>query len=249
MRILFAIVVLLAVPSAAAAAPATVPEGGVATVRLTDCTTAVDQAARSAVFEGEMRAARGTQRLQMRFTLQARPGGQARWARVEAPKLDTWVSADPGKRGYVYVKRVDNLLAPADYRMLVRFRWLDVRGRPLGTAKRISRLCHQPDPRPDLRLGDVRVRPGTSPDLRRYVIAVRNSGETGAGAFVVGFTPAGGPQQRQTVDGLQAAERATLRFEAPACTPGSALDIAIDADDQVDEAFEGDDEVTVACPG
>jgi hypothetical protein len=40
-----------------------------------------------------------------------------------------------------------------------------------------------------------------------------------------------------------------LSFEAPACTPGSALDIAIDADDQVDEAFEGDDEVTVACPG
>jgi hypothetical protein len=246
MRILFALVVLLVLPSSAAGAP--VPQGGFAAVRLTACTTAEEQAERSAVFEGEMRAVRGTMRLQMRFTLQARTPVQKGWARVAAPKLDTWVSAHPGKRGYVYVKRVDNLLAPADYRTVVRFRWLDADGDVVASAKRVSRTCHQPDPRPDLRLGKVRVRPGAEAGLRRYALVVLNAGETAAGPFAVAFTAPGAPQQRSAITGLAAGARTVVEFEAKACEPGSALEIAIDADDQVEEAFEQDDLVTLSCP-
>jgi CARDB len=234
---------LLGVPAAAGAAP-----HGFAHVRVTECVNALEQAQRVAVFEGEMRAVRGSSRLLMKFTLQARNNGQEPWARVAGPKLGMWVASDPGRKGYVYVKRIDNLIAPADYRAVVRFRWVDARGHVIASARRISRACSQRDLRPDLRVMDVKARPGSSPELRHYVVGLRNAGDTAAGPFAVTLQPDGGAQLARALDGLLAHERVWIDFEAPACAPGSALAVTVDADEQVDEAFETDNTVSVTCP-
>ena len=50
---------------------------------------------------------------------------------------------------------------PADYRAQIRFRWYDKKGRLQRSARKTTRACRQPDPRPDLRvLGFVSLAPG-----------------------------------------------------------------------------------------
>ncbi len=75
-----------------------------------------------------MRTVRGAARMQMRFTLQARTPDTTRWSAVAAPGFGTWVSSAPGTSRYVYTKRVEGLLAPASYRVQLRFRWLSDAG-------------------------------------------------------------------------------------------------------------------------
>ena len=105
---------------------------------LSACERGTDELDRAAVFEGQMRTIAGASRMQMRFTLQARTPDTARWSAVAAPGFGTWVSSAPGTSRYVYTKRVESLLAPASYRVLLRFRWTareraDDRARPRAT--------------------------------------------------------------------------------------------------------------------
>src|SRR3712207_4748596 len=124
-----------------------------------------------------MRTVRGATRMQMRFTLLARDSRAEGWGRVTGAKLDTWMTSDAGKLRYVYDKRVDGLLAPADYRVRVRFRWLGKDGGVVARARRISRVCHQRDLRPDLRLVGVQRHDGA------YRVTVKNAGGSAASAF------------------------------------------------------------------
>src|SRR5687768_1065893 len=108
--------------------PSTAAAGGPAAVRVADCVSALETSERHATFAGDMRAVPGTARMQMRFTLMARINRRDGWARVAGGRLGTWVTSYPGKVRYVYDKRVAGLLAPADYRVRVRFRWVDADG-------------------------------------------------------------------------------------------------------------------------
>ena len=229
-----AVLVCLLFPSSAAAADP-------AAVRVAACTSSLELAQRHAVFAGDMRAVRGTARMQMRFTLLARTG-QDGWERVAGSKLATWVTSDPGKLRYVYEKRVDGLLAPAGYRVVVRFRWLNADGDAIARARRISRTCHQRDLRPDLRLVGV-----TATD-DGYRVTVRNAGRSAASPFAVSLAVGTGERHRATTGALGAGERASLTLQAPACEPGSTLHVVLDADEQVDEASEADGTVAVPCP-
>jgi len=130
-----AFLALLAI--AVCAAPARAGHG--AQVRLADC----DPTARTAVFEGSMDASPSTLRMQMRFTLQVATEGHRSWSRLPAPGLDRWRTANPGADRYVHTRRVQGLLGPARYRMVVRFRWLDAAGHLLARERRVSPSCRQ----------------------------------------------------------------------------------------------------------
>src|SRR3954469_12998645 len=123
-----AVLVLLLAPSAAGAA---VPRSAARAV-LAACERGDEEADRAAVFEGQMRRLAGAARMQMRFTLQARPPDPLRWRAVAAPGFGTWVSSALGTSRYVYTKRVEALLAPATYRVQLRFPGLD--GKAGGSA-------------------------------------------------------------------------------------------------------------------
>jgi CARDB len=238
-RALMTIVLLLLFPAAADAA----------TVKVVDCVPELDPIARSATFEARMRAARGSERMQVRFTLQVRDEGMLSWRRVAAPGFDVWLTSQPDVRRYTYAKTVTNLAAPAAYRTVVRFRWLDEDGAVVKGERVTSAGCRQPDLRPDLEPQRVDVFGGLDPDTRRYVVALRNDGRTDALPFAA--TLAVGDEQTDpfAVLGLAAGAQWLVTFTGPPCTAGSPLTVTLDPGEAVDERDEDDNVLVVPCPG
>ena len=232
-RALMSLILLLAWPAAADAA----------TVKVVDCVPALDPITRSATFDARMRASKGSERLQLRFTLQVREAGLlARWRKVVAPGFDEWLTSEAGVRRYSYTRTIQNLTAPASYRTIVRFRWLDAEGAVLRSSRVTSGACRQPDLRPDLVAMRVETAPGPEPDTTRYRVLVRNGGRTDAGAFDVAAGDA-----LAHVTGLAAGTQQVVAFTGPACTP--ELPITLDPEDTVDERDEDDNVVLAAiCP-
>jgi hypothetical protein len=232
------LVLLAAAPSAGAAQKA----------RLLACQSALVQADRFAEFEGRMRAVPGAERLLMRFTLQVRDAASPRWRAVPAPGFGRWVSSDPGVSRYVYTKRVESLVAPAGYRAVVRFRWLDGDGRRLAADRAVSPACLQADLRPNLQPLDIQVQPGPDAARATYAIAVANRGRSEVDAFALALTVDGQALAPQVVDALAPGERRVVLVEGPRCRPGSSLEVDVDPSSAVDERVEVDNRLTRPCP-
>ena len=242
-----AILALLALALAAPAASASVPRWAAKAV-LSDCERAVSESDGAAVFEGQMRSVRGAARMQMRFTLQVRTPDSSRWSAVSAPGFGAWVSSATGTSRYVYTKRVEGLLAPASYRVQLRYRWLSAEGRTLATARRSSRACRQPDPRPNLVVSSLTVRPAAKPGRSRYVAFVRNTGRSAADESVLRVAFGGAELPLAPVLALEPGEGVEVSVEGPACEPGEPVDADADAGDAVDERDEADNRFTRLCP-
>ncbi len=236
-----ALAIALLAPASAAAAPS-------ATAKVTECASSLDAAERHLVVEGQIRRTQGARSLQMRFTLQVRAPSEPKWTTVRAPGFGVWHTADPAPRRYVYSKRVENLTAPASYRMVVRFRWRGAGRRTLASARRVTKVCEQPDLRPDLSPLKVTLAPGPEPGTRTYVVPVRNVGRTDAGPFSVTLWVNGRPMPSQAVIGLPAEGRTDLQLVAPRCEPGSSITIRVDPDGAVDERDEDDNQLARLCP-
>jgi CARDB len=231
MKLLGVVMVVAALAAASPVARASTTFGAVA---VRSCGHAV------AVFEGRLAPLAGAAKAQMRFTLQARTPDAPEWRSVAAPGWGSWITAPKGVR-YVYDRRVERLLAPADYRATVEFRWRDADGRTLRHERATSRLCRQPDPRPDLSVTALH------PELR-YDATIRNSGRGDAGPFTVAFTRNGAPLGSVWVPGLAAgASYSAVLSGAPACAPGDVVTAEVDAEDVVDEVDEDGNVLSVTC--
>jgi hypothetical protein len=236
-------VLIFAGAVALAAAPATASES-TARVSLSSCTTGLSAGERTAVYEGRMRRVSGTRRMQMRFALQWRKSGAKRWSAIKAPGLGSWVSSNPGVKSYTFTKRIENLAAPASYRVVVRFRWLDARGHTIDSDSIVARPCRQPDLRPNLVPKRVYAERIGDPERRRYVVVVRNEGATAAGAFDVGFSALA---PAHVVD-LGPGVSTLVSFEAPRCDAPANLTATVDPGALIDEADEDDNALSVSCP-
>jgi len=232
--------------AAPAAAPAAVPRSAAKAV-LAGCERGQDELDRAAVFDGQMRTLPGASRLRMRFTLQVSTPDSPRWSAVAAPGFGTWVSSSPGTARYVYTKRVENLLAPASYRVLVRFRWMTPEGRILARAKDYSKGCRQPDPRPDLVVSSLSIQPGPRAGRSRYLAFVRNRGRSKATASTLRVAFDGTALPLAPVAALAPGEGVVVTVEGPACTEGAPVDLDADAAEAVDESDE-DNRFTRLCP-
>jgi hypothetical protein len=221
-----------------------------ATVKVVDCVPALDPTVRSATFEARMRAARGSERMQVRFTLQVRDdalGGG--WRRVAATGFDTWLTSLPEVRRYTYAKTVTNLSAPAAYRTVVRFRWLDEDGAAVKSERVTSAGCRQPDLRPNLEPRGVDFLPGPEAGTRRYAVLLHNSGRTDAPAFAATLAVGDDAQPASlAVLGLAADTQRIVTFTGPPCKAGSQLTITLDPDEAVDERDEDDNVLVMPCP-
>jgi CARDB len=190
-----------------------------------------------------MRAVKGAQRLQMRFSvLSLAADPEAAWERVQAPNLDQWVTALAGKQRYVYTKHVEGLQPGVGYRVSVRFRWRDADGEVLRSVTRRSRVCQVPDPRPNL----VPVAIEGVPD--GYTLTVANKGRTAAPATFASFEAGDAALPDEEVPELAPGARFKVTFAGPACAPAEMLAATVDATGLVDEAVEADDVLTVPCP-
>jgi CARDB len=231
---------------AAAAALAFAAHAAPAHARLTRCAKSTDPSARAAVFEGSMRAWRGSQRLQLRFRLQSRTPQDPVWRAVRAPGFGRWQSSDVGVRRFVYDKRVEGLAAPASYRVVVRFRWRDAHGRIVGRAQRISRTCHEPDPRPNLVVRKLLVY-RLGPARARYVAVVANTGRTAADAFAVRFDRTALSLGQAFGAPLAPGQTVRVHLDAAACRAGDVLDAVVDPDGLIDEHNEADNRRQLSC--
>jgi CARDB protein len=156
--------------------------------------------------------------------------------------------SEPGRTGFIYTKTVRALRAPGAYRASVRFRWYDADGRVVRRAGRRTRLCRQPDPRPDLQAATLTAAPGLGPATVTYLLTVRNAGRGAAGPFAVGLTTAGMPQSPVVVSGLAPGESRVVELAGPRCAPGSTVRFVLDPANAVAESDEADDVVDRACP-
>jgi CARDB len=197
----------------------------------------------AAEFEARMGTVPGAVRLRMRFTLQAMTPGRPGYRRVAAPGFGVWTTADPGTTRYAYTRRVENLVGPASYRVMVRFRWLDADDEVIARDREYSRPCKQPDLRPNLTVRSLAVERGDDAATRRYVAVVRNTGRRAAGVFEVAI----GGLPPVTVPALGPGRERTVEVSGPACEPGTPVTAAADPADLVDERSETDNELTAAC--
>jgi hypothetical protein len=133
----------LARPSASTTttAPAAKPS---AAATLEQCVTASEQTERSATFAGEMNAVPGSAKMEMRIDVLERMPKELVFHIVTAPGLGVWRVAAPGVKSYKYLKEITNLAAPASYRAVVRFRWLNSRGRLIKSIELRTPRCLQP---------------------------------------------------------------------------------------------------------
>jgi hypothetical protein len=237
-RALMTLVLFLAFPGAAQAA----------TVRVTDCVPALDPEERTATFEARMRPVRDSERMQVRFALQVREDELHAWRRVAAEGFDTWLTSMPDVRRYSYAKTVVNLSAPAAYRTVVRFRWLDADGAVVKSAREVSASCRQPDMRPNLVPRRVDVLPGPDADTRSYAVTVRNDGRSAADPFTATLQAGGADLGTLGVLGLAAGVQRVITYTAPPCTAGAPLTVTLDPDEAVDERDEDDNVLIAPCP-
>ena len=241
-----ALVLLLFLAGLAPAAPAHAATSG---VRLLSCESALEQQAREATFEARMRVRKSARKMQMRFTLQTRSQEHPRWHRLGAPGFGKWLTSDTGVGRYVYTKRLVSLAAPASYRTLVRFRWLDADGDRVASARATSAVCRQRDLRPNLKPLGVEARPGADSSHVRYVVPVVNRGRSQAGPFDVVVSVDGTTLPPAQTPELAPGERALVEVMGPPCTPGQLLTADVDPTGAVDERREDDNQLSVPCPG
>jgi hypothetical protein len=195
----------------------------------------------AAEFEARMATLPGATAMQMRFTLQASTATRPAYRRVAAPGFGTWTTSDPGTTRYVYTRRVENLVGPASYRVVVRFRWLDAAGEQISRARRVSRICRQPDNRPNLTITGLSVEQSADPATRRYVALVRNTGRRTSEPFELAI----GDLRPVIVFALPPGRDRAVELSGPACE-GEITAIA-DPDDAIDERYETDNEFTTGC--
>lgn len=239
----------VSVPASAQAQAPVPPDRPDLAATVTQCTTGVLDTDRSVDFTGSMPAVDKAVSMAMRFELYERPGDTGPYTRLKVPGFSTWNRSDRGVAGFVYDKRVERLAAPSAYRVEVRFRWLDARGKVVKTARRTSPSCHEPDLRPDLHVTRLLVGPARPDGTAVYSVTVANAGRSAVLApFTTSLTLGGATAGTQTLTGLGAGASSTLTFTAPRCVPGADVVATADAGQAVDEVAEGDNTGRTACP-
>ncbi len=124
----------------------TVPGTGaaVASATLTQCVTAGTESERSLTFAGQMTLIPGSSRMQMRTYLVQRRSSDAQFHMISAPGLGSWVEAQQGVKTYKDLRQVTNLAAPAVYRAVLNFRWLNAHGHVIRRMQLNTPRCVQP---------------------------------------------------------------------------------------------------------
>lgn len=240
---------LLALLAAAFAAPPAAHAGKVSlAAKVTDCTTGTTDEERAAAFTGSMSAG-GAKRMQMRFALMQRigPGPKGVYKKVSVPGWGSWERSELGRGAFVFTKRIEALTAPAAYKVVVTFRWLDARGHATRTTTRTSAPCEVADPRPDLVLGGLDA-VATSGGNAAYTVAVSNEGHSDAAPFAVTVTVGGVTSDPVILGPLVAGDRGSGAVAAPRCAAGQTVTVTLDAANVVDESDEDENVVERPCP-
>lgn len=235
------LVSLFAALSAQAAAARTSPYHA----KLAACHTSNDAFSGSLEVDAAVTPIQGTVRMGLRFELYRRAAGSPNFRRASAPRLFIWRHSGVRAPSYEVNQIVDGLTAPAVYEMRVGFRWYGRHGRVLATRYRTTRLCHQPDRRPDLRVLNVVPDPGNP---THYSAEIENAGASAAGAFTAELRSQGAVIESAAVAPLGAHGKTTIEFDGPACAGDMAPTVVLDSRGEISESREGNNRGKAVCP-
>jgi len=240
----------LAVPAGVggALAPLERPARGDAVARLAACHGPSHSPGRSLTVDSVMLSLRSGDRMHMRFDLLQRLPGRRRYHRLSGPGLGTWNAATPGVQRYRFRKPIQNLPAPAVYRVRVRYRWKDAAGHAFAATSRLTATCRQPDVRPDLRIAWVGEPSRLSATVFTYPVVIHNAGRGRSVDFDAVVTIGDRPQPARTIPGLAAGERRGVDLTGARCPSGAAASIQLDPDNRVQESYERNNVRSFTCP-
>src|SRR4051812_19550713 len=207
----FAVLTLVLVVPGQAQAAFKVPSS-----KVLECRSGADPAARTATFQGRMRAIPGTDRMLMRFTLMERFGDEKKLQPVAIPELRAWRSAKPGIKDFRYKQTVTALQGGGEYRASVDFRWLDADGNLLRKARRVSGPCNEPGELPNLKAGGPSALSGPQ-GTAVYVVPVSNDGKVAARDVAVELFVDGAATNVAHIDSVAPGETREVRFTGPTC--------------------------------
>jgi hypothetical protein len=139
-------VALMASPGTGTTSPAPGGAGGTPSLSATveTCVTAATQANRSVTFTGQMETIPGAHRMAMQIVVQEHDPGEAGFHTLAAAGSGTWQRSEVGLKIYKYERQVTDLPAPAGYRAIVLYRWLNERGHTIRRDERRTPICRQP---------------------------------------------------------------------------------------------------------
>ena len=116
------------------------------TATVEGCVTSTEPEGRSATFAGEMATIPGSAKMEMRIDVLERMPRELVFHSLAAPGLGVWRISAPGVKTYKYLKEITNLAAPASYRAVVRFRWVNAKGHTIKSLEVRTPRCTQPAP-------------------------------------------------------------------------------------------------------
>ena len=231
----------VASPAGATDLPAGASAGVGLGASLDSCSRSADPG-RSAVFSATMPAIEKASRLQMRFDLFSRPDFGGIWKPVTGvATFGTWDGSAPGAGGLKVTKQVGALRLGSAYRATVRFRWLTDAGAVVRSAFRVSKVCAQPDLRPDLAVAARATASG------RFVVALRNAGRA-ARAFDVEITSGSKQLAVRRVPGMGAGRADVMVFSGVECQPGAPVRVTVDPRGELTERNELNNVAELKCP-
>jgi hypothetical protein len=134
-------VALMALPGTGTGTTSPVPALS-ATVE--QCVTASTQAGRSVTFTGQMETIPGAHRMAMQIVVLEHAPGEAGFRTLTAAGSGTWQRSEVGLKIYKYERQVTDLPAPAGFRAIVEYRWLNEKGRTIRRDERRTPICRQP---------------------------------------------------------------------------------------------------------
>jgi CARDB len=229
------------------------------TARLASCRRSPLVANRVAVVSATMRTSAGATHLQLKIDLYQRPLAGGRWTlRSDVPGLGTWSSPnDPtiGSRPgdvFKYRQAVARLVVPFAYRFKVAFRWLDSGGNVVREASASTRVCREPDLRPDVTIVRVRARRTGKPGIVHYSVLVGDIGRSGVRSVTIAATLPGDAApttHTRTIARLVPGLPQTVTFTGPGCAAGApGPSFSADPSNAIEESNEADNVLTLTCP-
>src|SRR4051812_8239085 len=234
---------LCLLPAGSAEARAAKPSTTVLKVRACEVGSTAKQ--RAATFYARMHAVKGTDQMQMRFTLIDR-AGDGPPAVIDNSALALWRKSRHGVSRFGYAQSVAGLDSGGVYAVQVQFRWIDSRGRVIRSVKRTSDSCRQEGQLSNLSITRIAARPGESSGTELYSVDVKNSGQGEARFVPVDLFVDGAGADAATVDLVKPGETVTVRFNGPVCK--RAVRALADSPDSLRETNEDDNVLRSACP-
>ena len=237
-----------------AAAVASASSGPRAQIEGVVCQKALDPPARVFSATTVMRPIKGTAHMQLEVELFVSTATSPAFSNLPGTNLDTWLSPqDPnlGQRpGDTWVEQhpVANLAAPAAYRFSISFRWLGSSGQVLKTVTRLTRVCHQPELRPDLAVQSFTAAPVAGhPNIDQYTAVIANQGGGPAKDFEIQFTD-GSKVVTRTIAFLGKGASRTVTFAGPLCVSAAPPTLVLDPSGAIDDSNRANNTATATCP-